>query len=282
MKIKTLFANLLAMSALAAASSHADVFTLGPGSTADFSGDMTIQIVLSGAAVPGGSATFTGNGAFTPVTPGSLHSDLAGTINASSDATVLSFTGGSAVRWTNPDAFAFNANIPLTGPVSGFSLQMTGKIHDAVFDVQGSAPLSGAPGNQTFDTNGLQLFSTGGVFDGTVTACVPACMPPRSFSFSMDGGPPDTLPAGVGSLVAQGGVRTFSFPILLDASSTQTQTEEVQQGVTATTTMTVNAALDGVVTASIPEPSSRLLMICGLVGVGVFVRQTASRKATEA
>ena len=236
------------------------------------SANLSVDINVSG---PGGTADFTGSGAFVPAKPGSLHTDLLGTINASPNG-LLTFPGGSEITFANPDALAFTTNIPLSGPISGFSLQLSGKFHDLVLDVRGTTPLAGAPGNRTFNTSGLDVFTLAGTFDGTATACVPTCMAPTAFSVPLaDPSNPDTLPAGNGSLVTANGKTTLSFPIVIADNVTQTDTQTVQPGVTATTTITLDGNLDGLITASVPEPANYIFMLVGVVALAYVSRRRA-------
>ena len=266
------FGAMFAFCILAAApASYAEVFTLGTGSTLDLAGTLSLNLLFTSPF----SATLSGTGTITPATPGSLHTDLVGTLNATAAGGVLNFTGGSAIGFANPDALAFDINVPLTGgpPGLSLSLQVHGKIHDAIFDVTGSAPLTGPAGNQTFDTAGLNLVTTAGVFDGTFAACTPTCGTPTTFTQSIaDPSNPDTLPTGVGTLVVNGGKPTISFP--LDITDTVSHTETVTtQGITADTTTTLNGALTGRITASVPEPSAWVLVLVGLAALPLARRR---------
>lgn len=260
------FANLIAASILLGAScAHADVFSLGQVSTLDLAGTLSLKVDVSS---PSGNGSLSGSGDFVPAKPGSLHSDLVGSLNASSDGSTLTFLGGGAITLANPDALAFTADIPLSGSVSGLSVKMTGKIHDVVFDIKGAAPLSGAPGSQTFETAGLEFFTLAGTFDGTLTPCTPTCMAPTIFSIPLaDPTDPDTLPNGTGSFTTPGGKPTISLPISIPGDETQTNTQQIPPNITVTTTVDLTGSLAGNITAAVPEPSTWMLLAVGVAAL---------------
>ncbi|MEO8630330.1 MAG: hypothetical protein ABI612_19865 [Betaproteobacteria bacterium] len=269
MKLKRLLAYAVLIGILIPLTpSHADVFNLSPAGGFDLAGSVSLNIQINGLSVP---VTFTGSGPLTETTPGSLHTGLGGSINVASNGSTLTFLGGSAITFTNPDALGFTASVPLSGPIPNFSITLIGKIHDVVFDVTGSAPLVGPSGNQTFDTTGLALHTVAGTFDGTVTACTPACAAPMTFSGPVSDDPaPDILTSGVGSFSSINGMRSLAFPISLPDNIAQTDTIDVEPGVTATVTTSVTSNLAGMVSAAaVPEPATWLVFLVILAAVPI-------------
>jgi len=136
------------------------VFAVTPSSVAQLSGNFSVDF--------GGLSSGSGN--LTEQGPGSLNTNLSGSIDANASAPTLSFTGGtvnahSSGNWQpngSPAAFGFQIIRPLSGPLSGDSIKLVGDIRDLQFNVTGSKALSGVPGNQTFDTSGLALNTTSG------------------------------------------------------------------------------------------------------------------------
>ena len=244
----------------------AEVFALGSGSALDLAGTFSATINYTSPF----SLTLTGSGPLTASTPGSLHTELIGTLDATRVGNTLNFIGGSNIRFANPDALAFDINVPLTGAPPGapaLSLQLHGKIHDVVFDVTGSAQLSGSPGSESFNTLNLNLVTTAGTFDGSLTACTPTCGSPMSFSKSMaDPINPDTLPAGIGTLSANGTPLTISLPI--DVSDQVSDKRSFNdQGFAGNATIALDGALRGSITASIPEPAIVVLIPIGIAAL---------------
>ena len=236
------------------------VFTLMPSSTVNLSGNFSVDV----GGISSGSGTLAAQG------PGSLASILSGSINASAGGNTLSFTGGtitanSSGNWQpngSPAAFGFQVIVPLSGPLSGDSFKFVGDIRDVQFSVTGNVGLSGAPGNQTFNTSGLALNTTSGTIDLQVFFCSPTCADQGTTSGDLSGPPADILPAGNGSFTRVGPNQRLSFPIALSDSQSQSDTVE---GVKVTLATTLS--LDGNIAAfaPIPEPSTWAMLSLGLI-----------------
>src|SRR3954471_15235933 len=169
------------------------VFTVASGSAVHLSGNFSIDF--------GGLSSGSGN--LTEQGPGSLTTNLSGSIDANASASTLSFTGGtvnanSSGTWQpngSPAAFGFQVIIPLSGPLSGDSIKFVGDIRALQFNVTGSTALSGVPGNQAFETNGLALNTSSGTLDLQSFFCNPNCTDLGTQSAPLSGPPADILPA---------------------------------------------------------------------------------------
>jgi len=255
------------------------VFSVGPGSSIDISGTIAIDINVGGVSSPG-------SGSLVEQGPGGLHSNLSGLLNANVSGSDISFVGGKVFNalpsgtWQpngSPAAFGFQIDIPLvSGPLAGNSIKLVGDIRDLSFFLTGTRPLSGAPGNQTFDTAGLELTTLGGTTDLQTFLC-PAGQPNNCMDFGTqtippdNSGPPDILPSGTGTLVLSGSKLTL--PLLIQDTESDTQTDVVE-GIPVTTTLTADFTLRGNVVASmVPEASAWAMLCVGLAGIGLMWRR---------
>jgi MYXO-CTERM domain-containing protein len=255
------------------------VFTLGPGSTGHFSGDLTISFEVN-------SIPFSSTGNFVGQSsspPEGLDTTLSGFLNASSDGFTLTFPGGGAMsaapsgNWMPsgaPAAFGFMVNVSFPG---GVSFQMVGSLRNLSFDVTGSTALSGPIGNQSFSTTGLGLTMLTGTLDATVTACTPACGTPEPLTVDVSDPLPDPLVLGTGTLTTAGGLHTLNLPIGISISESQTVTDP-DTGIPVTVALDLRA--DGSVTAMtpVPEPDSWPSLLAGLGGLALAARSRRRRR----
>ena len=195
-----------------------EVFTLLPGSTITQTGDLTIDFDAGGTHV-------TGSGNLEGQAPGSLTATLTGTIEASVVGSTLNFTGGTlnvndTGNWQPtglPGTLGFTMTVPFSGPGGSASIKFVGASRDLEGNITGSASLSGAPGNQTFDTAGLALNTTGGTADLQIFVCTPTCTDLGTDSEPAAGPPADILLTGTGTLTGSGSTRTLSLPITFNS-----------------------------------------------------------------
>jgi hypothetical protein len=247
------------------------IYTVQPGSTLTVGGNFSINF----------SGISSGSGNLDEQAPGSLTSTLTGSVDAQTSGATLTLNGGTITanpsgNWQpngSPAAFGFQVIMPLSGPLSGDSVKLIGDVRGLQFNVTGSKPLAGAPGNQTFDTDGLQLNTTSGTIDLQGFFCNPTCNDLGTQSDTFAGPPGDPLNPGAGSLTQSGSVSSLAFPMSLSTSDTMTDTiEGVNVTVTGTLSLTGN-----VVAASIPEPSTYALLCVG-IGATVVVRRKFKTK----
>lgn len=254
------------------------VFSLGPGSSIDLTGTVSLTVkTSSGALLSQGTGDLADQG------PNSRHSNLSGLISANVSASDISFLGGNALTalpsgsWQPsglPASFGFQVEIALSG-LGGNSVKLVGDIRDLTFFLTGTKPLSGPSGNQTFDTTGLELATDGGTMDlqtsrclaGTCTVVDTQTIPPDS------SGPPDTLPAGTGKLALVGNTLTLSVPLFLEAADSASEPITVE-GIPLTVDVTADIKLQGNIVASmVPEPSAWAMLCVGLAGIGLMWRR---------
>ena len=238
------------------------VFSVGPGSGFDISGNLNVTISAPGLSSSGfGSVAEQGAGS------GSLHSNLSGLLNADVSTSNITFLGGNTFtalpsgNWQPsalPAPFGFQVDVPLNGLLTGHTVKVVADIRDLSFFFTGSKALSGVPGNQTFDTAGLELTTLGGAVDLQGFDCTSptTCTDLGTTTIPPDNsGPPDVLPSGAGSLALVGNRLTLTAPVSITAPLTDSQTVDVG-GTQVTVDLTGNFTLAGNVVASIPEPSA--------------------------
>lgn len=266
MRLILLRLSALAVAALVSLPLHAEVFVLDSTSAYDYSGSLTLTAAVIG------QTPVTSTGSFTATKPGSLHTGLQGTINAVVSGDSLTFTGGSQVSFTNPEAIDLTVDFP--NPNSTTFVRLTASFTNVVYDITGTTTLVGAPGNQSFDTSGLQLITKGGTAAFALYVCSPTCGAP----VAQDSGPlvqpgdtPDILNAGQGSLLGANAALafpiTFGSPIELGPFSA-----DVAPGVTATISFNGSELTTANVSAAVPEPSEWSLAAVGLAIGSVFFR----------
>jgi len=156
----------------------ANTFTVDPASAVDFSGNLSASFAFAGLGTVSGSGPVAQQGS------GSLHTTLAGFLNADTTGNILSFPGGSNIvaqpsgNWNPqkvPAAFGFDITVPLStaASVNVGTLRLIGDARNLSFDVTGSVLLIGSAGNQTFDPAGLALTTKTGTLDMQGFFCSP-------------------------------------------------------------------------------------------------------------
>ncbi len=253
------------------------VFSVGPGSGFDISGDLNVTI-----SAPGLSSSGFGNVAEQGAAgSGSLHSNLSGSLDADVSTSNITFLGGNTFtalpsgNWQPsglPAPFGFQVELPLNGLLTGHTVKVVADIRNLSFFFTGSKALSGLPGNQTFDTAGLELTTLGGTFDLQAFDCTSptTCTDLGTTTIPPDNsGPPDVLPSGNGALALVGNRLTLTVPVSITAPLTDSQTVDVD-GTQVTVDLTGNVKLAGNVVASIPEPSAWAMLCVGLAGIGLI------------
>jgi hypothetical protein len=260
---------LAAVLVLAAASpAHSAFFTLKPESGLNLSGNVTMDI--------SGLLDLSGSGMLVEQTAGGLHTGLTGTAVAGLNASTMTFLGGSTI--SAPDGFSFLVTVPLSGASGTGTATLAATIQNLTFDLLGTTPFSGPPGNQ-FDTQGLELVTLSGSASGTAEICLATCF---SGPYSISDVQPDSdiLPAGIGHFTSDGAVQTLSLPVVLTFNDTETQSAD---GVEVAVTLSMQVTGDIVGTSLVPEPSSWALLLICLSGLGLLQpwrrrRQAAARE----
>jgi hypothetical protein len=257
------------------------VFSVGSGSSLDLSGN--VSVLFTG---PGGLSS-SGSGTLTQQAPGSLHSNLTGSLNANVSTSDIDFTTGKLIsaqpsgNWQpggTPAVFGFQVEVPLSGPLMGTSLKLVADIRDLSLAITGTKSLSGAPGNQTFDTGGLSFTTLGGTMDVQGFRCTTGqpntCVDLGTSTFPPDNsGPADILAAGTGTLSLVGNTLSLAFPIKATDHQVGTDTLDVN-GVPVTVTLTGDFSFNGNVAATmVPEPSTWALLCVGLAGICFLSRR---------
>ena len=253
-----------------------DVFTLLPGSTFTQAGDLKVDFDVGGTHV-------TGSGNVEAQAPGSLSATLTGTVEASVVGSTLNFTGGTlnvndTGNWQPTGlsgTLGSTTTVPFSGPGGSASFKFVGAFRGLQGNITGSASLSGAPGNQTFDTSGLAFNTTGGIGDIQLFVCTPTCTDLGTESGPVAGPPADILLTGTGTLTGSGSLRTLSLPISFNTIfnfSEDVPFPDAPGGVIEVTFSGTDIGTGNIVAAVIPEPSRWLLLLIGVGGIAAMCR----------